>query len=173
MDEFKNGWESLIGCENAVFYNFKTISYSPKAVSKKTDKTWNNMQYCKDIVFQGTTWDSVNNSIDKMKNLMSGITVADNTVKAEVIPVSTIDTSVTDIQASKPESTAAQQTTEVQKTVIQQSAEEYHTRTKQSKPNTTPKAAHTLSSGISIAVQFLFPFSRDQLRWRRHSIAPV
>ena len=123
----KNGWESLIGCENAVFYNFKTISYSPNAVSKKTDKTWNNMQYCKDIVFQGTTWDSVNNSIDKMKNLMSGITVADNTVKAEVIPVSTIDTSVTDIQASKPESTAAQQTTEVQKTVIQQSAEESET----------------------------------------------
>lgn len=85
----KNGWESLIGCENSVFYNFKTISYSKKAVDKKTDKTWNNMQYCKDIVFQGTTWDSVNNCTDKMQNMMSGITVKDSTVKAEVVPAVT------------------------------------------------------------------------------------
>lgn len=86
----KNGWESLIGCENAVFYNFKTVSYHDKAVSKKTDKTWNNLQYCKDIVFQGTTWDSVNNCTDKMNNIMSGITVKDSAVKAENIPVSTV-----------------------------------------------------------------------------------
>ena len=85
----KNGWESLIGCENSVFYNFKTVSYAKKAVDKKTDKTWNNMQYCKDIVFQGTTWDSVNNCTDKMQNMMSGITVKDSTVKAEVVPAVT------------------------------------------------------------------------------------
>ena len=85
----KNGWESLIGCENSVFYNFKTVSYAKKAVDKKTDKTWNNMQYCKDIVFQGTTWDSVNNCTDKMQNMMSGIAVKDSTVKAEVVPAVT------------------------------------------------------------------------------------
>lgn len=47
------------------------------------------MQYCKDIVFQGTTWDSVNNCTDKMQNMMSGITVKDSTVKAEVVPAVT------------------------------------------------------------------------------------
>ena len=47
------------------------------------------MQYCKDIVCQGTTWDSVNNCTDKMQNMMSGITVKDSTVKAEVVPAVT------------------------------------------------------------------------------------
>ena len=34
----KNGWETLIGCDNSVFYNVKTVSYNKKAESKKTDK---------------------------------------------------------------------------------------------------------------------------------------
>ena len=79
----KNGWETLIGCENAVFYNVKTNSYSSKAVSKGTDKAWNNLQYCKNIRFQGTTMDSLNADKEKMQNIMSGITVTDKTVKAE------------------------------------------------------------------------------------------
>lgn len=86
----KNGWESLIGCENAVFYNFKTVSYNSKAVTKKTDKAWNNLQYCKDIQFQGTTLDLSSTREDaragittKLNNLMSGLTVTDKTVTAK------------------------------------------------------------------------------------------
>lgn len=86
----KNGWESLIGCENAVFYNFKTVSYAQKAKDKKTDKAWNNLQYCKNIVFQGTTLDVSASREDaregittKLNNLMSGINVTDKTVTAE------------------------------------------------------------------------------------------
>ena len=79
----KNGWETLIGCDNSVFYNVKTVSYNKKAESKKTDKAWNNIQYCNNIIFQGTTWDSLNARTDNMKAAMSGITVKDNTVKAE------------------------------------------------------------------------------------------
>ena len=51
----KNGWETLIGCDNSVFYNVKTVSYNKKAESKKTNKAWNNIQYCNNLVFQGTT----------------------------------------------------------------------------------------------------------------------
>lgn len=79
----KNGWETLIGCDNSVFYNVKTVSYNNKAESKKTDKAWNNIQYCNNLIFQGTTWDSLNACKDNMKAAMSGITVRDNTVKAE------------------------------------------------------------------------------------------
>lgn len=79
----KNGWETLIGCDNSVFYNVKTVLYNKKAESKKTDKAWNNIQYCNNIIFQGTTWDSLNARTDNMKAAMSGITVKDNTVKAE------------------------------------------------------------------------------------------
>ena len=79
----KNGWETLIGCDNSVFYNVKTVSYNKKAESKKTNKAWNNIQYCNNLVFQGTTWDSLNACTDNMKAAMSGITVKDNTVKAE------------------------------------------------------------------------------------------
>ena len=79
----KNGWETLIGCDNSVFYNVKTVSYNKKAESKKTDKAWNNIQYCNNLIFQGTTWDSLNACKDNMKAAMSGITVRDNTVKAE------------------------------------------------------------------------------------------
>ena len=79
----KNGWETLIGCDNSVFYNVKTVSYNNKAESKKTDKAWNNIQYCNNLIFQGTTWDSLNACKDNMKAAMSGITVKDNTVKAE------------------------------------------------------------------------------------------
>lgn len=79
----KNGWETLIGCDNSVFYNVKTVSYNKKAESKKTDKAWNNIQYCNNLIFQGTTWDSLNACKDNMKAAMSGITVKDNTVKAE------------------------------------------------------------------------------------------
>lgn len=79
----KNGWETLIGCNNSVFYNVKTVSYNKKAESKKTDKAWNNIQYCNNLIFQGTTWDSLNARTDNMKVAMSGITVKDNTVKAE------------------------------------------------------------------------------------------
>ena len=79
----KNGWETLIGCDNSVFYNVKTVSYNKKAESKKTDKAWNNIQYCNNLIFQGTTWDSLNARTDNMKAAMSGITVKDNTVKAE------------------------------------------------------------------------------------------
>ncbi len=104
----KNGWESLIGCENAVFYNFKTVSYADKAKSKKTTKAWNNLQYCKDIVFQGTTWDSVGNPTDKMKNIMSGITVTDNKVTAEIIPA----TAATDGRSVKLKYTAVENGTE-------------------------------------------------------------
>lgn len=78
----KNGWESLIGCENAVFYNFVTKSYNKKAVDKKTNNAWNNIQYCKNIIFQGTTMDSLNACTDKMNNLMTGIKVTDNKVTA-------------------------------------------------------------------------------------------
>lgn len=88
----KNGWESLIGCENAVFYNFKTVSYAKKAVDAKTNKTWNNLQYCKDIVFQGITWDSINNCTDKMRNIMSGITVTDSKVNAENVAAKSEET---------------------------------------------------------------------------------
>lgn len=86
----KNGWETLIGCENAVFYNFKTVSYAQKAKDKKTDKAWNNLQYCKNIVFQGTTLDvsasredARDGIITKLNNLMSGVNVTDKTVTAE------------------------------------------------------------------------------------------
>lgn len=79
----KNGWETLIGCDNSVFYNVKTVSYNKKAESKKTDKAWNNIQYCNNLIFQGTTWDSLNARTDNMKAAMSGMTVKDNTVKAE------------------------------------------------------------------------------------------
>jgi len=80
----KNGWETLIGCENAVFYNFKIISYNKKALDAKTNTAFNNMQYCKNIVFQGTTWDSLGACTDKMKAVMSGIKVLDHTVTAKV-----------------------------------------------------------------------------------------
>ena len=93
----KNGWETLIGCENAVFYNFKTESFNSKAVSKKTDKTWNNIQYCSNIIFQGTTWDSVNACTDKMLAVQSGIKVTDSTVTAQTVPL-TEDDDVTDAQ---------------------------------------------------------------------------
>lgn len=93
----KNGWETLIGCENAVFYNFKTESFNSKAVSKKTDKTWNNIQYCSNIIFQGTTWDSVNACTDKMLAVQSGIKVTDSTVTAQTVPL-TEDDDVTDTQ---------------------------------------------------------------------------
>ncbi len=77
-----NGWETLIGCENAVFYNVYTKSYNGNSVKKKTNKAWTNLQYCKNIVFQGTTWDSVNAQKDKMKALMSPVTVKNNEVTA-------------------------------------------------------------------------------------------
>ena len=73
----------LIGCDNSVFYNVYTKSYNSNSVSKKTDKAWNNIQYCNNLVFQGTTWDSLNACKDKMKAAMSGITVTDKNVKAE------------------------------------------------------------------------------------------
>ncbi|MBS7046183.1 MAG: hypothetical protein KH121_08820, partial [Eubacterium sp.] len=79
----KSGWETLIGCDNSVFYNVYTKSYNSNSVSKKTDKAWNNIQYCNNLVFQGTTWDSLNACKDKMKAAMSGITVTDKNVKAE------------------------------------------------------------------------------------------
>lgn len=78
----KNGWETLIGCENAVFYNFKTVSYNSASKSKNTNKTWNNLQYCKNIQFQGTTWDSVNTCTDKMTKVQTGLNVTDANVSA-------------------------------------------------------------------------------------------
>lgn len=77
-----NGWETLIGCENAVFYNVYTKSYNSKSVSKKTNKAWNNLQYCKNIVFQGTTLDSLNARTEQMKALMSPVAVKNNAVTA-------------------------------------------------------------------------------------------
>ena len=77
-----NGWETLIGCENAVFYNVYTKSYNKNAISKKTNKAWNNLQYCKNIVFQGTTLDSPNARIEQMKALMSPVAVKNNAVTA-------------------------------------------------------------------------------------------
>ena len=77
-----NGWETLIGCENAVFYNVYTKSYNKNAISKKTNKAWNNLQYCKNIVFQGTTLDSPNARIEQMKALMSPLAVKNNGVTA-------------------------------------------------------------------------------------------
>ena len=77
-----NGWETLIGCENAVFYNVYTKSYNKNAISKKTNKAWNNLQYCKNIVFQGTTLDSLNARTEQMKALMSPVTVKNNAVTA-------------------------------------------------------------------------------------------
>ena len=79
----KNGWETLIGCDNSVFYNVVTKSYNNKSVSKNTNKAWNNIQYCNNLVFQGTTWDSLNACTEKMKAAMSGITVTDKTVTAK------------------------------------------------------------------------------------------
>ena len=77
-----NGWETLIGCENAVFYNVYTKSYNSKSVSKNTNKAWNNLQYCKNIVFQGTTLDSLNARTEQMKALMSPVAVKNNAVTA-------------------------------------------------------------------------------------------
>ena len=77
-----NGWETLIGCENAVFYNVYTKSYNKNAISKKTNKAWNNLQYCKNIVFQGTTLDSLNARPEQMKALMSPVAVKNNAVTA-------------------------------------------------------------------------------------------
>ena len=79
----KNGWETLIGCDNSVFYNVVTKSYNNNSVSKNTNKAWNNIQYCNNLVFQGTTWDSLNACTEKMKAAMSGITVTDKTVTAK------------------------------------------------------------------------------------------
>ncbi len=83
----KNGWETLIGCENAVFYNVYTKSYNSKAIEKKTNTAWNNIQYCKNLIFQGTTMDSPGACVDKMNAAMSPITVANNTVTAENVTV--------------------------------------------------------------------------------------
>ncbi len=78
-----NGWESLVGCENAVFYNVFTKSYNSKAVSAKTNTAWNNLQYCKNLIFQGTTMDSEGACVDKMNAAMSPIVITDNKVTAE------------------------------------------------------------------------------------------
>lgn len=50
-----NGWETLTGCENAVFYDVVTTSYNSKAVLAGTDVAWSNIKYCKNIQFLGTT----------------------------------------------------------------------------------------------------------------------
>lgn len=83
----KAGWETLIGCDNSVFYNVKTVSYNSKAVSAKTDKAWSNLQYCNNLIFQGTTMESLNAYTDKMNAAMSPIVVTDNKITAEnVVP---------------------------------------------------------------------------------------
>ena len=84
----KNGWETLIGCENSVFYNVKTVSYNSKAVSAKTNKAWSNLQYCNNLIFQGTTMESLGAYTDKMNAAMSPIVVTDNKVTAENVATS-------------------------------------------------------------------------------------
>jgi exo-poly-alpha-galacturonosidase len=78
--KYYSGWDTLTGCEKSVFYNVKTISYNSKAVSKKTNKAWTNIKYCKDIIFQGTTMDSLNANTDLMNNVMTGPVIANNSV---------------------------------------------------------------------------------------------
>lgn len=63
------GWDSLTGCENAVFYNVKTVSYN-KNVSSNYQKAWSNIKYSKNIRFQGTTLDSLSAQKDIMNNAM-------------------------------------------------------------------------------------------------------
>ena len=62
----QNGWDTLNGCENAIFYNFKTISYNSSSVSKGTDVAWSNIKFCKNIQFLGTTLDTLNASKTNM-----------------------------------------------------------------------------------------------------------
>ena len=83
----KAGWETLIGCDNSVFYNVKTVSYNKKAIDKNTNKAWSNLQYCNNLIFQGTTMESLGAYTDKMNAAMSPIVVTDNKVTAEnVVP---------------------------------------------------------------------------------------
>jgi len=79
----KAGWETLIGCDNSVFYNVKTVSYNKKAIDKNTNKAWSNLQYCNNLIFQGTTMESLGAYTDKMNAAMSPIVVADNKITAE------------------------------------------------------------------------------------------
>ncbi len=79
----KAGWETLIGCDNSVFYNVKTVSYNKKAIDKNTNKAWSNLQYCNNLIFQGTTMESLGAYTDKMNAAMSPIVVTDNKITAE------------------------------------------------------------------------------------------
>ena len=80
--KYYSGWDTLTGCENSVFYNVKTVSYNKKAVDKKTNNAWSNIKYSKNVIFQGTTLDSVNACVDKMKDAMSGPVVTDTKVNS-------------------------------------------------------------------------------------------
>lgn len=80
--KYYNGWDTLTGCENSVFYNVKTVSYNSKAVSKKTNAAWTNIKYCKNIIFQGTTLDSLNINSSNVENAMQAPEVIDNNITA-------------------------------------------------------------------------------------------
>ncbi len=83
----KAGWETLIGCDNSVFYNVKTVSYNKKQLIKTQTRHGSNLQYCNNLIFQGTTMESLGAYTDKMNAAMSPIVVTDNKVTAEnVVP---------------------------------------------------------------------------------------
>ena len=97
--KYYNGWDTLTGCENSVFYNVKTVSYNSKSVSKKTNAAWTNIKYCKNIIFQGTTLDSLNAKLSNMLNAMSAPTI----VNSEVTAVSADDGRSADISWNEQE----------------------------------------------------------------------
>lgn len=66
-----NGWDTLTGCENSVFYNVKTNSYNGKAIDKKNDRAWTNIKYSKNIRFQGSTLETLNADTAVMDNISS------------------------------------------------------------------------------------------------------
>ena len=66
-----NGWDTLTGCENSVFYNVRTNSYNKKAIDKKTDFAWTNIRYSKNIRFQGSTLETLNADTAVMDNITS------------------------------------------------------------------------------------------------------
>lgn len=68
--KYYNGWDTLTGCENAVFYDVNTVSYNSKAVGKGTDVAWSNIKFCKNIKFLGTTMNTLNASTQNMTNAM-------------------------------------------------------------------------------------------------------
>lgn len=86
--EFKNynGWETLVGLENAVFYNFKTVSYHANALEAKTNLAFSNIQFCRNLIFQGTTLDSLGVNKEKLNGLMSKIDGVDSNILYEILP---------------------------------------------------------------------------------------